>query len=162
MYHQNGMEFSEWIVDELEQRGWSRSEAARRGDISPSMFDKVINGYAKPGKKFLDGIALAFELPQTVVYRRAGMLEPAPDKTELIEQILHETEDIPEIDQQEAAAAIEQSAHTRRVLEQLAVSVETLPDYYLNGPKMGVNADLHQILEKVIVKQDKTLELVWR
>ena len=62
MYHQNTMEFSEWIVVELEKRGWSRSEAARRGDISPSMFDKVINGHAKPGVKFIQGIAKAFKM----------------------------------------------------------------------------------------------------
>jgi transcriptional regulator with XRE-family HTH domain len=68
------MDFSEWLVDELERRGWSRSEAARRGNISPSMFDKVINGYAKPGTKFLDGIAQAFDLSQIVVYRKAGLL----------------------------------------------------------------------------------------
>jgi transcriptional regulator with XRE-family HTH domain len=56
------MDFSEWIVSELERRGWSRSEAARRGDISPSMFDKVINGHSKPGLKFIEGIAKAFSI----------------------------------------------------------------------------------------------------
>ena len=68
------MDFSEWLVGELEKRGWSRSEAARRGNISPSMFDKVINGFSKPGIKFLDGIAQAFEISPTIVYRSAGLL----------------------------------------------------------------------------------------
>lgn len=67
------MDFSEWLVAELEDRGWSRSEAARRGGISPSMFDKVINGYAKPGAKFLDGIATAFGMSPIVLYRKAGI-----------------------------------------------------------------------------------------
>lgn len=61
------MEFSEWIVDELEKRGWSRSEAARRGEISPSMFDKVINGNAKPGIRFIEGLARAFNMPTAEV-----------------------------------------------------------------------------------------------
>lgn len=61
------MEFSEWIVSELEKRGWSRSEAARRGNISPSMFDKVINGYSKPGVKFIEGIARAFNMSSAEV-----------------------------------------------------------------------------------------------
>jgi transcriptional regulator with XRE-family HTH domain len=60
MYYQFTMEFSERIVRELDKKGWSRSEAARRGGISSSMFDKVINGYAEPGIKFLKGIAQAF------------------------------------------------------------------------------------------------------
>jgi transcriptional regulator with XRE-family HTH domain len=68
------MEFSEWIVGELEKRGWSRSEAARRGGISSSMFDKVINGYAQPGRKFLDGLAQAFDISPIVLYRKAGLL----------------------------------------------------------------------------------------
>ena len=74
MYSENTMGFSEWLVSELEQRGWSRSEAARRGNISASMFDKVINGYAKPGAKFLDGIAQAFGVSPIVIYRKAGLL----------------------------------------------------------------------------------------
>lgn len=58
--------------------------------------------------------------------------------------------------------ALAQSAHTRQVLQELSVAVETIPDYYLNGPKEQVNADLHMILERVIVHKDKSMELVWR
>jgi len=61
MYHVV-MIFSEWIVSELERRGWSRSEAARRGRISASILDKVINQNSKPGLKFFEGIARAFEM----------------------------------------------------------------------------------------------------
>ena len=60
MYYQTVTTFSEWLMSELDKRGWSRSEAARRGKISASMFDKVINGYAQPGMRFIEGIARAF------------------------------------------------------------------------------------------------------
>ena len=73
MYYLN-MNFSEWLTLELDTRGWSRSEAARRGKISPSMFDKVINGYSKPGTRFLDGLAQAFGVSPLVLYRKAGLL----------------------------------------------------------------------------------------
>ena len=73
MYHYC-MNFSEWLTTELTKRGWSRSEAARRGNVSPSMFDKVINGYSKPGTRFLDGIAQAFGVPPIIIYRKAGLL----------------------------------------------------------------------------------------
>jgi transcriptional regulator with XRE-family HTH domain len=62
MYHQNPMDFSEWLDARLKEKGWSRSEAARRGDISASMFDKVINRHAKPGLKFIEGVARAFKI----------------------------------------------------------------------------------------------------
>ena len=61
------MRFSEWLVEELDKRGWSRSEAARRGGLSASMFDKVINGYSKPGVKFIEGIARAFKMSSAEV-----------------------------------------------------------------------------------------------
>jgi transcriptional regulator with XRE-family HTH domain len=73
MYHYD-MNFSEWLKLELKNRGWSRSEAARRGNISSSMFDKVINGQSKPGTHFLDGIAQAFGISPIIVYREAGLL----------------------------------------------------------------------------------------
>jgi transcriptional regulator with XRE-family HTH domain len=71
------MDFSEWLVKELIARGWSRSEAARRGGISPSMFDKVINGYSRPGVKFIEGVARAFKMSSAEV-----MLRVQPSKQE--------------------------------------------------------------------------------
>jgi hypothetical protein len=38
------------------------------------MFDKVINGHAKPGTRFLDGISQAFGISPIIVYRKAGLL----------------------------------------------------------------------------------------
>jgi len=75
----NNAHFVDFLNSELEKRGWSRSEAARRGEISPSMFDKVIGGFAKPGPDFLDGVARAFGLTRREVYARAGRIEPEPD-----------------------------------------------------------------------------------
>ena len=56
------MDFSEWLEAMLDEKGWSRSEAARRGKVSASMYDKVINGHAKPGLKFIEGVARAFKM----------------------------------------------------------------------------------------------------
>ena len=70
------MDFSVWLNQELEVRGWSRSEAARRGGVSASMFDKVINGQAKPGINFCRGVAKAFNLPVIEVFRQAGIENP--------------------------------------------------------------------------------------
>jgi transcriptional regulator with XRE-family HTH domain len=74
----NSESFAGWLNKELDRRGWSRSEAARRGEISPSMFDKVIGGFANPGPDFLIGVARAFGLTRREVFQRAGMIEPDP------------------------------------------------------------------------------------
>lgn len=95
------MDFSEWIEDELEKRGWSRSEAARRGGISPSMFDKVINGYSRPGTKFVEGIAKAFSLSAIVVYRKAGLLPNNNGAEVKFEDWQHLLTQLPEEEQEE-------------------------------------------------------------
>ncbi len=75
------MEFSEWLDRELYNRGWSRSEAARRGNISASMVDKVINGHAQPGMTFYKGIAQAFKMPLEDVLVKAGEIEERTEDT---------------------------------------------------------------------------------
>lgn len=79
--------FSEWLDRMLEERGWSRSEAARRGGVSASMFDKVINQQSKPGAKFCIGIARAFDIPLSEVLIRAGLVKNPYDITETSKQI---------------------------------------------------------------------------
>lgn len=84
----NSESFAKWLNAELDKRNLSRSEAARRGGISPSMFDKVIGGFAKPGVDFCRGVAKTFRVPLEEVYRRAGLLPPITDEdTRLFESI---------------------------------------------------------------------------
>jgi len=66
--------FSEWLNDELERRGWSQSEAARRGGISSQMISVVLSETANPGLETLRGIARAFRMPLEDVFRLAGIL----------------------------------------------------------------------------------------
>ena len=74
--------FSEWLVDALNEKGWSRSEAAKRGNISASMMDKVINGSSEPGLVFYRGIAKAFKLTLIQVLEKAGEYTPGPNQNE--------------------------------------------------------------------------------
>jgi len=68
--------FAEWLDAELQNRGWSRSEAARRGGISSSILDKVINGHSQPGLAFYKGLAKAFNMSLVDVLARAGEYKP--------------------------------------------------------------------------------------
>lgn len=52
--------FVDWLLAELEFRGWSRSEAARRGGLSASTMDKVIGGFSNPGLHFCESMARAY------------------------------------------------------------------------------------------------------
>lgn len=54
------------------------------------------------------------------------------------------------------------AATTKDTLQELSHSIATLPKYYRHGPKEQVNADLHSVLRKVIIDQEKGMTLVWR
>jgi transcriptional regulator with XRE-family HTH domain len=71
--------FAKWLAEELQRHGWSQSEAARRGKFAPSMMNQVLSGNARPGLRFCQGIARAFDLPVEEVMRRAGLLSNAAE-----------------------------------------------------------------------------------
>ena len=82
VYYHHMTSFAEWIDHELQQRGWSRSEAARRGDFSPYMLDKVINGATKPGLSFLKKLSQAFGISLVEVLEHAGVYEKPPTQNQ--------------------------------------------------------------------------------
>jgi transcriptional regulator with XRE-family HTH domain len=81
-------DFSTWIAEELDRRNLSRSEAARKGGISPSAIDKIIGGFANPGIEFCRGIARAFNMPLEEVFRVAGILPPSQAKDPAVGALL--------------------------------------------------------------------------
>lgn len=66
-------EFAEWINEEMEKRGWTNSELARRAKISHASISQVIGG-RKAGVAFCKGLARAFDIPAETIYRMAGIL----------------------------------------------------------------------------------------
>lgn len=68
-------DFSEWLLTEIESRGLSYSEVARRGGLSHARISQVISG-SNPGADFCTSIARALDLPPERVFRIAGLLPP--------------------------------------------------------------------------------------
>jgi transcriptional regulator with XRE-family HTH domain len=66
--------FGVWLDRELQARGWSQSEAARRGEMSSQMVNALVNGQSNPGLDSCQGIARAFKMPLEDVFRLAGIL----------------------------------------------------------------------------------------
>ena len=71
-------EFAEWLFNELDRRGWSYSELARRGNFAHSSISQIVNEGRQPGLKVALGIARAFGVPHYEVLRQAGLLPPLP------------------------------------------------------------------------------------
>lgn len=80
-------QFVEWLLDEVRTRGMNYSEVARKGGISHARISQVLSG-EKPGRRFCQAIARAFNLRAEEVYRRAGLLPPVPHEIARLEDAL--------------------------------------------------------------------------
>lgn len=67
---------SKWIEEQLDQRGWTQGELARRSDLSSSTISEIITGRTFPGLKFCTNIAEALQIPLAHVLRLAEILPP--------------------------------------------------------------------------------------
>lgn len=81
------MEFVDWLNAELEARGWSNSELARRAGVVPSTVSMVISGHSKPGVDFCLGVARALNEPPEKVFRLAGLLPSKPSGDPGLEEL---------------------------------------------------------------------------
>ena len=112
-------DFIVWLNQQLDLRGWSRSEAARRGGISASSFDKVIGGFARPGIRFCRGVARAFDVPLEEVQRLAGIL---PQSGEFLPQVRDWNQRLEYLTSEDRASAI-------AMMEQVLRFAEDRPQY---------------------------------
>lgn len=72
-------EFKAWLSNELEQRGWSYRELARRMELDQSRLSRVLSGKRKATVDFYKKVAEALgEAPETVL-REAGILASEDD-----------------------------------------------------------------------------------
>ena len=71
-------EIGKWLEQQLEQRGWSSSELARRAGISQSSVSNVLTGKQIPGLEFCKGVAKALGIHAEELLQRAGHLPPMP------------------------------------------------------------------------------------
>lgn len=72
----NKLEFSEWLNEERNKRGWTQNELARRAGMTSSGVSQVITRRTFPGPEFCRGVARALGVPPERVFRKAGLLPP--------------------------------------------------------------------------------------
>lgn len=78
-----------WLTDELQKRGWSNSEVARRAGLGVSTITMVLNGQSKAGLEFCVKLAEALREPPEKVLRMAGLLPPEPEPSAEEAELLH-------------------------------------------------------------------------
>ena len=93
--------FADWLNSELEQRGWNQSKLAQRAGLGRGTISNVINNVRKPGPEICKAIAKALSVPEEVVFREAGILEPEKKSARGIAELQEVYNLLPESDRQE-------------------------------------------------------------
>ena len=73
-------DFVSWLAGEMNIRGWSKSELARRADLVPSYISLVMNRQKRPGMGFCLKVAAALGVPHDRPLRLAGYLPPVSEE----------------------------------------------------------------------------------
>jgi transcriptional regulator with XRE-family HTH domain len=83
------LRFSEWLLVEMDKRGWSQSDCARACELNRAVINKLLNGKCKPQPVTLIAIARGFKIPVETAYRAAGLLPPPPDGDDTTQELLY-------------------------------------------------------------------------
>jgi transcriptional regulator with XRE-family HTH domain len=79
--------FKDWLLHEMDKRGWSQSDLARSADLNRAVIHKLLNGQSTPRPATLAALARAFRIPIERIFRIAGLLPEIPESESLIEEV---------------------------------------------------------------------------
>lgn len=97
-------EFTNWLVEELQKRGWTQSEFARRAGITAPTVSRVLSGDNNPGEEFARGVGRAFGMPVESVLRLVGKL---PEAVEMLPEAREWSARLLELNPDRRAVAIQ-------------------------------------------------------
>ena len=81
-------ELAEWLNRELNERGWSQGELARRANISGGTLSMVMNQQRGAGPDLCSAIAAALRVPPEKIFRLAGLLPHVPEDRQMEQELL--------------------------------------------------------------------------
>ena len=74
-------DFASWLDTELQQRGWSQRELARRAGIAQTTVSQVISKQREPTFEFCVHVAHVLGRSPVSVLRQAGLLSPIDESS---------------------------------------------------------------------------------
>ena len=112
--------FSEWLQIEMDKRGWSQSDLARSADLNRAVINKLLNGKSHPQPSTLESISRALKMPLETTYRAAGLLPPAIDNDDAMEEAIYIFKSIQSSQRRATALALLKALITEEENEQRA------------------------------------------
>lgn len=84
-----------WIKAALDERRKNQEWLAEQINVKPPQVSRIMRGKSEALPDILDKIADHLGKPRVQIYRAAGHIEPATEKSELDEIILHALSNLP-------------------------------------------------------------------
>lgn len=105
--------FNDWLLSQLEERGWSQADLARSANITRAAVSRYMQGRT-PNEEALRKIARAFRLPPEDVFRQAGILPPVTVEDAQLKELAYLATQLPD---QELDDLIEYARHRLSLAE---------------------------------------------
>lgn len=83
-----GRDFKWWLLERLDERGWSQADLARRSGLSPAQVSRLASGVRQPGLDACLRLAQALGLSLDHVCGVAGLLPLPPEATLETDELL--------------------------------------------------------------------------
>ena len=149
-------DLSTWLREELDKRGWSIREIARRAGLVHGTVVGILNG-RHPGIETCRGIARALGVPTEEVLRRAGLLPPLPPRDEYIIELEHLARHLNTFDRR-AAVDYLRYLHRRETPYYLTAGEDENP---LTGQILSELNDVSDDFRRAVLKTIKTWKILY-
>jgi transcriptional regulator with XRE-family HTH domain len=88
--------FAHWLSVKMQEKDWSQADLSRESKLTRQSIANYLSGRV-PNNEAIKKLAKAFKIPETQIYREAGIL-PADQTDNEIEEILHRVKDLSQAD----------------------------------------------------------------
>lgn len=65
---------SEWLQEQMDERGWDQAELARQSKVKPASLSRVMTGRRGLGPRMGGKIAKALNVDENIVFEKAGIM----------------------------------------------------------------------------------------
>jgi transcriptional regulator with XRE-family HTH domain len=88
----------EWLNEKMREKGWSQARLAKESKLTRQSIANYVNGRV-PTNEAIKKLAKAFKVPETELYRAAGILEAENGRHDPeIDAIMYQVKDLSQAD----------------------------------------------------------------
>jgi len=88
--------FSNWLIREIEERNLSQSKFADKIGLTRQAITNIITRQSMPSNETLKSMAHVLGCSDVYLFRKAGILDPIPEKTAQTEELLYLFDQFPD------------------------------------------------------------------